>query len=116
MTNTPNLISMNVQCLGNKRKRLDTFNFIQNKQPSVIVLQGTNFTDRDKDIIYSEIEMKCFLITIVGRLEVKLFFFINNSFNFNLISQYKDTNGNLLILTCMIFDKKIIILLMYMGL
>ena len=96
---------MNVQGLGNKKKRLDTFNYIQSKQPSVIFLQDTHFIDEVEKNIYSEIGMQCFFNNYTSQAR-GVAIFINNTLDFRLISQYKDTNGNLLILNCIICDKK----------
>ena len=92
---------MNVQGLGNKTKRLDTFNFIQTKQPSVIFLQDTHFTEKDEHTIYSEIGMKCFFNNYSSQAR-GVAIFIKNTLDFKLISEYKDNTGNLLILNCII--------------
>ena len=103
---------MNVQGLADKNKRRDTFNFIQSKHPSIIFLQDTHFIDTDESEIYSEIGMNCFFNNYSSQSR-GVAIFINSLLDIKIISEYKDSNGNLLILNCIIFGKRITLVNLY---
>lgn len=46
MIDSVTIISMNVQCLGDSRKRKDVPNFMKGQKSNIYFLQGTHFTDK----------------------------------------------------------------------
>ena len=112
MSDKVSFISMNVQGLADKRKRLDVFNYIKGKNPSIIFLQDTHFTKSVENVIYSEIDMKCFFNHFTSQSR-GVAIFINNKIDFQLNSEFKDENGNLLILNCNIYGKTLNLVNLY---
>ena len=103
---------MNVQGLADKNKRRDTFNFIQSKKPSIIFLQDTHFTDKDENEIHSETGMNCFFNNYNSQSR-GVAIFINSLLDIKITAEYEDSNGNLLILDCIIYGKRITLVNLY---
>jgi len=103
---------MNVQGLGDREKRNDVINLLKSKKFSICMLQDTHFTVPEEKYIRSIWGYECFFSNNNSQSR-GVATFINNTFDFKLISLEQDTNGNLLILNCKICDKQITLINIY---
>ena len=106
MSESVKIASLNVQGLGDSRKRKDVFSYIRDKKYNIYFLPDTHFTDRDYSIIRSHWGYECYLNNF-GSQSRGVAILINNNFDFKFHSFEKDDCGNLIIVHCIISNKKI---------
>ena len=80
------ILSVNCQGLGNIVKRTDVFNYLQKKQCNIYCLQDTHFTCENEKSIRASWDYECTAILF------------NNNFEFNILKEKRDINGNYLVL------------------
>ena len=92
-----NIVSLNVRGLGDSSKRRDVFNYLQNKNYSIVCLQDTHFSKDLENIVSAEWGYKVWFSSYLSNKRGVGILFKNN-FEFNVYNQYVDTNGNVLLL------------------
>lgn len=100
-----NIISMNVQGLGDKAKRKDVLNYLKSKKFSICFLQDTHFDRKEESYIRSQWGYECYF-SFYNTQSRGVAILINNNFDFKLDNIKHDANGNLLIVNCAIDGKK----------
>lgn len=103
---------MNTQGLGGREKRKDIINLFKSKKYSICMLQDTHFTAAEETFIRSQWGYECYFSNFNSQSR-GVAIFINNTFDFKLISTEQDTNGNLLMLNCKISDRHITLVNIY---
>lgn len=104
MTEKVSFASMNVQGLGDFKKRKDVFIFLREKKYNVYFIQDTHFTDKDAKLIRSQWGYECYFSNFNSQSR-GVAILINNNFDYKFISKENDGNGNLLIVNCEICSK-----------
>ena len=92
-----NIVSLNVRGLGDSSKRRDVFNYLQNKNYSIVCLQDTHFSKDIENIVSAEWGYKVWFSSYLSNKRGVAILFKNN-FEFKVYNQYVDTNGNVLLL------------------
>ena len=106
------IVSMNAQGLGDKNKRKDVLNFLKGKLFSIYFIQNTHFTKKEENYIRAQWGFECFYSSHNSQSR-GVAILINNIFEFKLINQETDEDGNLLILNTEINSQKITLINIY---
>lgn len=106
------IISMNVQGLGDKVKRKDVLNFLKSKKYSICFLQDTHFDRKEENYIRSQWGFDCYF-SFYNTQSRGVAILVNNNFEFKFKSIEQDCNGNLLILNCNIGEKNVVLAAIY---
>lgn len=101
MSNGITIASLNVQGIGDSRKRKDVFGYIRDKKFNIYFLQDTHFTDKESKIIRSQWGYEAYFSNYSSQSR-GVAILINNNFEFKLHSVEKDNAGNLLVVHCAI--------------
>ena len=104
MTENVSFSSMNVQGLGDFKKRKDIFSFLREKKHNIYFIQDTHFTNKESKLIRSQWGYKCYFNNFSSQSR-GVAILINNNFDFKFISKETDNAGNLLIVNCEIHSK-----------
>lgn len=83
------IASMNVRGVGNNKKRSETFNWLRNKQQSIIFLQEVHCTEATFDTWRSEWGYKALFSCFSGNSAGVCILF-NNNFKFNILKTFSD--------------------------
>ena len=112
MDNGITIVSVNTQGLGDKSKRKDVLNFLKSKKYSIYFLQDTHFTKPEENYIRAQWGYQCFFSSHTGQSR-GVAILINNNFDFKLLNEEKDEDGNLLVLDIEINNKKVTLINLY---
>ena len=98
------ILSVNCRSLGNKIKRNDVFKFLREKKYSIYCLQDTHFENKDLKYIRAQWGYDIYLSggTSMSRGVAVLF---SNSFEFKVLKERADGDGNFIILEIEIAKK-----------
>ena len=91
------ILSVNCQGLGNIVKRTDVFNYLIKKQCNIYCLQDTHFTCENEKSIRSSWDYECYFSSFISNAMGTAILF-NNNFEFNILKEKRDINGNYLVL------------------
>jgi hypothetical protein len=91
------ILSVNCQGLGNIVKRTDVFNYLKKKQCNIYCLQDTHFTRENEKSIRSSWDYECYFSSFTSNARGTAILF-NNNFEFNILKEKRDINGNYLVL------------------
>ena len=106
------ICSVNCQGLGNPSKRRDVFNYLRNKNHSILCLQDTHITKNIERLIISEWGYKAVFSSFSSQSrEVAILF--KNNFEFNIRNSYNDNRGNIIILDIEIDKHRITLVNLY---
>ena len=83
------IASMNVRGIGNNNKRRETFNWLRNKQQSIIFLQEVHCTEATIDTWRSEWGYKALFSCFSGSSAGVCILF-NNNFKFDILKTFSD--------------------------
>lgn len=112
MTDHLTFVSMNVQGLGDGKKRRDVLNYLRGKKYNVYFLQDTHFTDKEINYIRSQWGYECYFSNFNSQSR-GVAIFINNNFDFKFKGLEKDNLGNLLILHACVMSKDLTMICLY---
>ena len=99
-----NIMSLNCRGLGGLEKRRDVLNYIKQKNFSIYLLQDTHLTMEDYNQIRSLWGFEIFLSPGKSNARGTAILF-NNNFEYKIYNEYKDQEGNLIVLEINIYDK-----------
>ena len=98
------IVSFNCRGLSGLQKRRDVLNYLKQKNYSICLLQDTHFTDDDYQQVRSFWGYDIFFSP--GRSNARgIAIFFNNNFEYTILNQHKDEEGNLLVLEINIANK-----------
>ena len=98
------IVSFNCRGLSGLQKRRDVLNYLKQKNYSICLLQDTHFTDDDYQQVRSFWGYDIFFSP--GRSNARgTAILFNNNFEYTILNQHKDEEGNLLILEINIANK-----------
>ena len=106
------IVSLNVRGLGDSSKRRDVFNYLQNKNYSIVCLQDTHFSKNLENIVMAEWGYKVWFSNFRTNSRGVAILFKNN-FEFKVYNQYTDTNGNVLLLDIEISNARMTLVSIY---
>ena len=106
------ICSVNCQGLGNPSKRRDVFNYLRNKNHSILCLQDTHFTKNIEPLIIAEWGYKAVFSSFSSQSRGVAILFKNN-FEFNICNSYRDQRGNTIILDIEIDKHRITLVNLY---
>ena len=109
-----NIMSLNCRGLGGLEKRRDVLNYIKQKNFSIYLLQDTHLTMEDYNQIRSLWGFEIFLSPGKSNARGTAILF-NNNFEYKIYNEYKDQEGNLLVLEINIYDKYDLLVLNIYG-
>ena len=95
------ILTLNCQGLGDMNKRRDVFKILKEKKLNVYFLQDTHFVTKDESMIKALWGYKAFFSSYKSNSR-GVATLINNNCDLTLINEYKDDNGNYLILDVVI--------------
>ena len=98
MCDTLKILSMNCQGLANARKRRDIFHYLRSKDCSIYLLQDTHFNKKHESYIRAEWGYNCYFSSLSSSARGVAIMF-NNNFEYKINKVYKDTGGNLLMIS-----------------
>lgn len=109
MANALKIIYLNCRGLGDKTKRSDVLNFLRQSKYNIYCLQDTHLIDAETNMLRSQWGYDCY---ISGKRTNSrgVAILMNSNFEYNLIEQKADLDGNYIILKLEI-EKKFTILL-----
>ena len=90
------IASMNVRGIGNNNKRRETFNWLRNKQQSIIFLQEVHCTEAIIDKWKSEWGYKALFSCFSGNSAGVCILF-NNNFKFDILKTFSDPSGRYIV-------------------
>lgn len=89
---------MNVRGIGNNNKRRETFNWLRNKQQSIIFLQEVHCTEATIDMWRSEWGYKAlFTCSCLSSNSAGICILFNNNFKFDILKTFLDPSGHYII-------------------
>ena len=103
---------MNCRGLGEELKRRDVLNYLRNHKYDIICLQDTHFSKQIEKQIEHEWGFNTFFNSFDSRSRGVAILF-KNSFEFKIIDQYADNDGNVLILKLQINSQEILLACLY---
>ena len=112
MSKPINICSMNCRGLGNFKKRRDVFNYLRDKDFSIICLQDTHFEKKTENQILAEWGYKAWFSSYLSNSRGVTILFKNN-FEFKVHNSKHDPGGNFLILDVTIDDKRLTLVNIY---
>ena len=89
------VLSTNFQGLQNKNKRMDVLDYLYKTKASIICLQHTYWTPRDESNVRSLWKGDCVLNGFASNSRGVAILF-NTNFEYKLLSEYKDSEGNMI--------------------
>ena len=105
-------LTVNCQGLGNIEKRKDVFHFLKSKNYNIYCLQDTHFTSEIESSIRSMWGFDCFFSSFSSNSRgVSILF--NNNFEYEVLKEKRDLNGNYLALDVVIDKQKLTLLSLY---
>ena len=90
------IASMNVRGIGNNNKRRETFNWLRNKQQSIIFLQEAHCTEKNINNWKSEWGYEA-LFSCCSGSSAGVCILFNNNFNFDILKTFSDPSGRFII-------------------
>ena len=90
---TINLLSLNTQGLADYKKRRDVFQYLKQKNPSIVMLQDTHFRKSIENQIRTEWGFECYFASHNSQSR-GVAILMNNTFQFSVTKTIKDPNGN----------------------
>ena len=99
------ILSMNCQGLGDKNKRKDVFAYLRKLSYSIYCLQDTHFTVELEKNIRAEWGYNCFFSCWKSNARGVAILF-NNNFEYKVLKEKSDNNGNFLALDLEIHENK----------
>ena len=106
------ILSVNCQGLGDHSKRKDVFNYLRAKNYNIYCLQDTHFTVENEKNIRSLWGFECFFSSFNSNSRgVSVMF--NNNFEFKVLKEKKDVNGNYLVLDLIVDTLKLTLVSIY---
>ena len=90
------IASMNVRGIGNNNKRRETFNWLRNKQQSIIFLQEVHCTEATIDMWRSEWGYKA-LFSCLSSNSAGVCILFNNNFKFDILKTFLDPSGRYIV-------------------
>lgn len=112
MNSKLNILSLNVQGLGDSKKCRDVINFLKGKKPNICCIQDTHFTDKCIPYVRSSWGFECYFSNHTTQSR-GVAILINNNFDFKFVSVETDDNGNLIRLDFKSCDKTISLFCLY---
>lgn len=112
MDNKLNIFSMNCRGLGDKKKRLDIFNWCKRKKYNIVCLQDTHFDDSMENTVKNEWGFDAVLSTYKSNARGVGIFLCNN-FQYELHRSKVDVEGNYVILDITIEGKRVTLVSLY---
>ena len=106
------IISVNCQGLGDKNKRKDVFSYLRCKNYNIFCLQDTHFTPEIEIMIRSEWGFDCYFSSLNSKSRGVAILF-NNNFEYKVIKEKKEADGNLLSLDLEIENNRITLINVY---
>ena len=97
---------------GEPSKRRDVFNYLRNKNYSVLCLQDTHFTKNMENIIKAEWGYKAVFSSFSSQSRGVAILF-KNDFEFNIHNSTHDTSGNYIILDIEVDKHRITLVYLY---
>ena len=101
-----NIISFNANGLADYKKRIDVFDFLKSKKPSIVLLQETHWTNDLENVIRSEWGFDIIVNGIATNKNGVAVLFCNN-FEYTLHNIEKCPNGSFIILDITINKKRV---------
>ena len=108
------VVTFNCRGLGGLDKRRDVLNYIKQKQFSISFLQDTHFTLNDYEQVRSFWGYDIYISPGQSNSRGTAILF-NNTFEYHVLNEYKDTEGNLLVLEINMYKKYDILLVNIYG-
>ena len=90
------IASMNVRGIGNNNKRRETFNWLRNKQQSIIFLQEVHCMESTIDTWRSEWGYKA-LFSCLSSSSAGVCILFNNNFKFDILKTFADPSGRYIV-------------------
>ena len=112
MSKDLNILSFNANGLADRKKRLDVFDFLKNKNPNIVLLQETHWTNSLENVIRSEWGYECIVNGIVSNKNGVAILFCNN-FEYTLHNVMKCPNGSYIILDITLLKKRVTLVNVY---
>ena len=106
------IISANCQGLGDKNKRKDVFSYLRSKNYNIFCLQDTHFTPEIANIIRAEWGFDCYFNSLNSNSRGVAIFF-NNNFEYKVIREKREFDGNFLALDLEIENNRITLITIY---
>ena len=100
------IMSVNCQGLRDYVKRKDVFNMLKSKKCNIYCIQDTHFTDEIESNVRSVWGYECFFSSFRSNSRGVAILF-NNDFEYKVLKEKKDVNGNYLILDILIDKMKL---------
>lgn len=105
-------MSVNCQGLRDLSKRKDVFNMLRSKKCNIYCLQDTHFTNEIETSIRSMWGFECFFSSFSSNSRGVAILF-NNNFEFKVLKEKKDINGNYLILDVIVEKERFTLVSLY---
>ena len=112
MENNFKILSVNCQGLNDFKKRKDVFDFLRHKAFNIYCLQDTHFTREMEKIVYAQWGYKVHFSNYKSNARGTAILFHNN-FEYKVIQEKVDINGNYLILDIIIQGNRISLVTLY---
>ncbi len=106
------ITSLNCQGLNNFQKRRDVFNYLRDKNSSIVCLQDTHFTKEMENRVRAEWGYEVVFNSFSSQSRGVAILF-NNNFQFTLHNTHIDRTGNLIILDIEIEQRRITLVNLY---
>ena len=106
------VLSANCQGLGDKGKRRDVFNYLKSKKYNIYCLQDTHFTYDIEKEVRTMWGFECFFSSFRSNSRGICVLF-NNNFEFKVLKEKGDNNGNYLVLDIQVDNLKITLVSIY---
>lgn len=112
MSNNLNIISFNANGLADYKKRVDVFEFLKNKKPSMVLLQETHWTNDQENVIRSEWGFDCIVNGVATNKNGVAVLFCNN-FEYIIHNVVKCPNGSFIIVDITMMKKRVTLVNVY---
>ena len=106
------ILTVNCQGLGDKNKRRDVLNYLKGKKYNVYFLQDTHFMEKDENMIRTQWGYKAFFSSFKSNSRGVAILF-NNNCEVKIYNEFKDNEGNYLILDVIIEDIPFLLINIY---
>ena len=106
------VLTVNCQGLGDISKRKDVFDYLKSKQCDIYCIQDTHFTCDIENHVRNSWGYESFFSSFASNSRGVAFLF-NNTFEFKVLKEKKDLNGNYLVSDICIEMEKITLVTVY---
>lgn len=106
------ILTVNCQGLGDTNKRRDVLKNLKNKNYNIYFIQDTHFTDKDENMIKTQWGYKAFFSSFRPNSR-GVAILLNSNCEIQIHNQYKDDNGNYIILDATVEGIKFLLINIY---